>query len=373
MKLTCGIVSDLLPLYFENLLSEGVKEEVKSHLESCEACRSNYQKIQTEYKEQAEMEKNKEKRFLRKLAKAAGYSIWGTIVAVLSFIIIGIGFVAYKLSADSVLEVNDIAKYEEVMVNNTESLPSGLICFPNHLPEDIAKRGGKFYFGYREPLFDEIVEMYLEVPYTEKEYAAEVERLEHTTSVRSLLKDDGSRFDVPGYVAMDGWEDCYEYALLIGERKIAYVFLEYKSIHKLKAVPKEYISKRHYDKIKDYFLEDNYCVYVTIKNVKWEQGEAYLTRDRNRKPDETKARYYYTPFGETKFLILRTMETENNTECIERVYIGNWKNLDEIEFEDHEFPAELVGKEILGVTEEEDGMKLYIKTDNGNEEIYYLQ
>ena len=41
----CSIVKDLLPLYAENLTGEETNEFVKTHLEECESCRSEYAKI----------------------------------------------------------------------------------------------------------------------------------------------------------------------------------------------------------------------------------------------------------------------------------------------------------------------------------------
>lgn len=41
-KIKCCIVQDLLPLYIDNVLSEGSSQEVHRHLEECENCRQEY-------------------------------------------------------------------------------------------------------------------------------------------------------------------------------------------------------------------------------------------------------------------------------------------------------------------------------------------
>lgn len=45
MKNECSIVRDLLPLYFENMLSEDTAAFVKEHLESCSECASELEKM----------------------------------------------------------------------------------------------------------------------------------------------------------------------------------------------------------------------------------------------------------------------------------------------------------------------------------------
>ena len=39
MKLSCGVIRDLLPLYAENLAGEESRQLVEEHLADCEACR----------------------------------------------------------------------------------------------------------------------------------------------------------------------------------------------------------------------------------------------------------------------------------------------------------------------------------------------
>lgn len=45
MKNECGIIRDLLPLYTENIASPETVEFVEAHLETCEACRGEYERM----------------------------------------------------------------------------------------------------------------------------------------------------------------------------------------------------------------------------------------------------------------------------------------------------------------------------------------
>ena len=47
MKNECKIVSDLLPLYLENLVCEETEKFVKNHLSECEACKKEFEALQS--------------------------------------------------------------------------------------------------------------------------------------------------------------------------------------------------------------------------------------------------------------------------------------------------------------------------------------
>lgn len=44
----CNIVRDILPLYVEDIVSEDTKQFVEEHLSSCEECRTELKKTQTD-------------------------------------------------------------------------------------------------------------------------------------------------------------------------------------------------------------------------------------------------------------------------------------------------------------------------------------
>lgn len=83
----CDIVKDLLPLYIENLCSSASREAVEEHLEHCETCREEYERMRREYElpldsmgEEAFIE---EKNLFEKSKQELETSFAGTIPAIL--------------------------------------------------------------------------------------------------------------------------------------------------------------------------------------------------------------------------------------------------------------------------------------------------
>lgn len=50
MKISCDVISDLLPLYYDNVCSEDSKILVEEHLAQCESCREELKKFDIEIK-----------------------------------------------------------------------------------------------------------------------------------------------------------------------------------------------------------------------------------------------------------------------------------------------------------------------------------
>lgn len=48
MKKECSVVQDVLPLYLENMVSEGTKVFVEEHLESCSDCTAEWERLKSE-------------------------------------------------------------------------------------------------------------------------------------------------------------------------------------------------------------------------------------------------------------------------------------------------------------------------------------
>ena len=75
----CDIISDLLPLYLENKVSEETGDFVREHMQECENCRKNLEFMDTSYEELlignvAKEQEKKEKRFRKNMlfGKAKG-------------------------------------------------------------------------------------------------------------------------------------------------------------------------------------------------------------------------------------------------------------------------------------------------------------
>ena len=74
--LKCYIVKDLLPGYVDGLLGEETMAEVKKHLEECDCCRTDYEKMKSPVKAMLPHTTDKEVDFLKKVRRKA----WGTAV-----------------------------------------------------------------------------------------------------------------------------------------------------------------------------------------------------------------------------------------------------------------------------------------------------
>lgn len=71
-EIPCEIISDLLPLYVDGLTSDGTNRQIRHHLETCEGCRENYQRMkETLAGEEAEKqrESGQEIDYLKKLRR----------------------------------------------------------------------------------------------------------------------------------------------------------------------------------------------------------------------------------------------------------------------------------------------------------------
>lgn len=104
---------------------------------------------------------------------------------------------------------------------------SGLSIFPEN-PGDAAEN---YYYEYEDTLFDPACQIYLSCVYEKEAYEAERERLSSLSAsyrgrVQTVFLDD-LNFPAPAYVTIDGNDHCYEYALLLPDNRIDYVFLQF--------------------------------------------------------------------------------------------------------------------------------------------------
>lgn len=88
-----------------------------------------------------------------------------------------------------------------------------------------------YLYRYEDTFLDPTAEIYLEYCYEGEAYQAELERLqgiraEHDGEVQTIIYDTES-FSYPAYVTINANNHCYEYALLLGDGKIAYIFLQF--------------------------------------------------------------------------------------------------------------------------------------------------
>ena len=105
-----------------------------------------------------------------------------------------------------------------------------------------------YVYRYMDTLFDPTAEIYLECRYDEEAYQKELERLqgihaEYKGEIQTILYDTES-FAYPAYVTINGNDHCYEYALLLGDERIAYIHMEFikeeEVMFSADYLPKEY-------------------------------------------------------------------------------------------------------------------------------------
>ena len=105
---------------------------------------------------------------------------------------------------------------------------SALSIFPETIDETEVI---DYFYRYEDTFLDPTAEIYMERYYEEEAYQAEIERLQGIQAeldgeVHRIIYDTVN-FSYPAYVTINGNNHCYEYALLLGDRKIAYIFLQF--------------------------------------------------------------------------------------------------------------------------------------------------
>lgn len=134
---------------------------------------------------------------------------------------------------------------------------SKLDIFPKQLSDNMEVY--KYSYYYADTFLDPTAQIYLECSYEENDYSKEIERLEgiqeeYEGRIQPIVYDTDS-FSYPAYVTIDADNHCYEYALLIGEGKIAYVFLQFIKEEDI-VFPAEYLPKEYEQK------ETGYSIYL---------------------------------------------------------------------------------------------------------------
>jgi beta-lactamase regulating signal transducer with metallopeptidase domain len=139
---------------------------------------------------------------------------------------------------------------------------SSLDIFPKNLPSSMID---EYYYTYQDTLFDPTCQIYLSCSYDKSGYEAELKRLSQISksykgNIQKVLYDTDN-YNYPAYVTIDGNNHCYEYALLTGENKITYIFLDFIDEKNLKFdlqyLPKNYENEKT-DKKRGYTIYNYY-------------------------------------------------------------------------------------------------------------------
>ena len=176
---------------------------------------------------------------------------WGCLIGVLIVLTILSVFIVfiYKFFWGGLPKTSrNLSKYE-ALLSEKKNLRTGFVVFPAKLPDSAAENESKFYYFYQDTLFDPTAEVYLRCKYSDADYEAELDRLEHyehklksdmtdeSFAPQSFLRDEEGRFSYPAYIAILADDHAYEYALLTGDNEITYVYFAFRKPGTLRAVP----------------------------------------------------------------------------------------------------------------------------------------
>ena len=140
-----------------------------------------------------------------------------------------------------------------------------------HIAEEITQETFFKVLKKMDTFLDSTAQIYLKCNYGEDAYLREIERLaeireEYEGKVQTVVYDTES-FSYPAYVTIDAENHCYEYALLLEDNRIAYIFLQFIKEEEI-AFPAEYLPEGYGEEKEGYsiyvFRGENgigYCVY----------------------------------------------------------------------------------------------------------------
>ena len=266
MKYSCNLIRDLLPLYCDRICSKDSEEAVQEHISTCEECKNIYIGMQqsvsidsARYEKQQIDSMQKVKKKIKK--QNTTFASIGIVVGI-SFVIIVIrimlvaGVISFAVQ-DGWKDCYTSTNIDDYGVFEGFDGYSKLDIFPKQISDNMEVY--KYSYYYADTFLDPTAQIYLECSYEENDYLREIERLEgiqeeYEGRIQSIVYDTDS-FSYPAYVTIDADNHCYEYALLIGEKRIAYVFLQFIKEEDI-AFSMEYLPKEYEQK------ETGYSIYV---------------------------------------------------------------------------------------------------------------
>ena len=118
------------------------------------------------------------------------------------------------------------------------------------------------YKGYRAAVVSRQTMAFLEQTITPKEPVMHLPRME----TPALQKEEAGRFHYPAYIAIDGYWDSYEYALLSGERQITYIYSSFNYKDDLKKIEEKYLPDHFDSKQETFEFGKGYSIYIEHKS-----------------------------------------------------------------------------------------------------------
>ncbi len=215
----------------------------------------------------------------------------GLGVSIMTIFVAFVVFVIYFFVGDPVKVTKGADKYERTMHKYTGEVVgkvhTGLYTFPESIPGSAFSEGKEptFFFSYKDTWNAPTCEVYLECEYSKEDYEKEIERLKEKIPSKPddpklteyLMYDESERFINPVYIAIDKNGHSYEYAMDLGDNKIAYIYTCFKlRLIKIKAIPKEYLPKDFEKSFVNLGWRDGFNVYLT------QDTEGFRTFDYDR-------------------------------------------------------------------------------------------
>lgn len=260
----CSVVKDLLPLFLDNLTSRESEELIRTHLETCEQCRAQLERLRGERVEQNSLEDANDKRLWKALKKRR-YEMLGIFCGILSCILLVAGLLVWVFWRGNTKEQNyDIREHYEQTADYGKQNYRGLAklsLFP--AKDGLTGEITDFYYDCKGGWLYQEYQIYLECNYDASAYEAEKQRLlqvkDRQTTKQVIYTEEEN--DLPCVYAML-YDEGYEYALFAEqENKIIYIYLQGIDRREL-AFPEEYLPKDYGQAGYDFETErDAYNIY----------------------------------------------------------------------------------------------------------------
>lgn len=238
------------------------------------------------------------------------------IGAVVSFVLISSVVVAFFIAVlfgGEKTYRTDLEYYDE-MVNDCEYMNCGFITFPEQIDDNMIN--AEFYFSSQDTFNAPASEVILECEYDDAAYEKEVERLENIkkqygNEVRTIIKYDGDKFQYPAYVAMEAYNNGYEYALLTENNKIVYIYTMYKTSDQLEKIDLKYLPSDYDTSQQENEPGEGYSIY--LEKVDMYDGEVLgWSYDYSRNETVEVLTYHPLTVGYNHFTVCTYLDNEGN-------------------------------------------------------------
>lgn len=237
----------------------------------------------------------------------------GVIISVITLGALLVIFLLFFLYGGPKQITEEVALYEETM-GQYSNVQTGFITFPEEISDNATNV--EFYFSYQDTWDDPTCEVFLQCIYEEEEYLTELHRLENACKIygatrRELVRDEEERFPYPAYIAINGNNHAYEYALLSGEREITYIYTSFTSEQDLKKIDAGYLPADYDTHMNQLGFGEGYNIYIVKMDEHLGEIQGYqtdYTRDELVEVNE----YHPVTIGYNWFTVCTRLDEEDN-------------------------------------------------------------